>query len=190
MLLRIVLSVIWAAVVIGLYWAVSRGVFWGLQEHPVVTLGVIVVAGLPIGYFATRYASREAQKRSIWSTLGDASRSYGFSIPEPPIEDREFGSANVDGIPFRLVYIDVTSDGIRLDRPFVDVRPISIPWQEIQRVDDFRLPQKKKEPLPGALIRLKRSDSEILIFPWFESYSALIPECVGTTKLAVVARSS
>ena len=170
------MSILWAALVLGAYWAFLKGIFWSLQEHPVVLLGVIAVAGLPVGYFVTRYASREAQKRSIWSTLRDASRGNDVSIPEPPIEERVLGAANIDGIPFRMVSIHVTPQGIRLDRPFTSVRPISISWQEIQRVDNFSVPQKKKDPMPGALIRLKRSDREIIVFPWYESNTEQIPE--------------
>lgn len=186
MLLRIVLSILWAVLVLSAYWALFKGVFWSLQEHPVVVLAVIAVAGLPVGYFVTRYASREAQKRSIWSTLRDVSRGKGASIPAPPIEERVLGAANIDGIPFRMVSIYVTPQGIRLDRPFASVRPISIPWDEIQRVDNFSVPQEKKEPMPGALIRLKNSDREIIVFPWYESNTEQIPENVGTTELFVV----
>lgn len=185
MLLRAILSILWIALVFGIYWAVLNGIFWSLEEHPVVLLGTIALAGLPVGYFVTRYASREAQKRSIWTTLRDASRGNGVPIPEPPLEERVLGVANIDGIPFRIVCIHVTPQGIRLDRPFVSVRPISIPWQEIQRVDSFNLPQKKKAPMPGALIRLKRSDREFFVWPWFESNSDHIPDTVGTTGHSV-----
>ncbi|MDJ0760710.1 MAG: hypothetical protein QNJ19_15040 [Woeseiaceae bacterium] len=185
MLIRIIFSILWGALVFGVYWALSETVIWSLQEHPFVVLTVIAVGGVPVGYFVTRYANRESQKRSIWSTLRDVSRGKGISIPEPRIEDRVLGAANIDGIPFRMVSIHVTPEGVRLDRPFVSVRPISIPWQEIQRVDNFSVPQKKKQPLPGALIQLRNSDREIIVFPWDESNTEQIPENVGTTELYV-----
>jgi hypothetical protein len=183
--LRIVLSALWAAVVILLYWGILNGLFWSLEEHPVALICVIAVAGLPIGYFVTRYEAREAQKRSIWTALRDTSGSSNVSIPEPPIEDRVLGGANIDGISFKMVFIHVAPQGIRLDRPFTSVRPISISWREIQRVDRFCIPQKK--PVPGAVIRLKRVDTAIVVFPWYESYDEKIPECIGTTQLAVPA---
>lgn len=39
--------------------------------------------------------------------------------------------------------------------------------------------------MPGALIRLKRSDKKVIVFPWYESNNEQIPESVGTTQLAV-----
>ena len=159
-----------------------RGVFWTLQEHPVVLITVIAVAGLPVGYYATRYANREAQKRAIWSGLRDQVQKGSFSIPEPDLKDRILGAAIIDNVFFRAVSIEVTDEGIRLDRPFVDTRPISIPWREIQRVD--RLTQRiKKELMSAAAIRAKHSNSELIVSPWDSDQQERVPESVGVCEL-------
>jgi len=156
-----------------------------LEEHPVILIGAIVVAGLPIGFFATRYASREAQKRAIWSALQQQLRKADFLIPAPDTKDQVVGAAKIDDVLFRAVSIEATIEGLRLDRPLVAVKPISIPWNEIQRVDVFTIRRAGKDSMPGALIRANRSDSEIIVFPWYETHQKMVPENVGTSELKV-----
>lgn len=166
------------------YWALMRGAFWALDEHPFKVFVTIVVAGLPIGFYATRYANQEAQKRAIWSGLRDKVAKSGLSISESDPEDRTLGAAYIDDVVFEVVTIRVTKEGIRLDRPSVDDRPISIPWAAIQRID--RLTQRiKGEPVSAAAIRALESDVKLIVAPWKMEQHRLIPSTVGASELRV-----
>ena len=78
--------------------------------------------GLPVGYVALRVSQNEAQRRSLWSTTQTYVKSDAPVVPEPDEGSKVFGAGRIDNIPFRALSIYATDDGIRLERPFGEVK--------------------------------------------------------------------
>ena len=181
---RYILLVLWLALVLVGTWAYFAGFLWLLEEHPIKLIIAILIAGPPIGFYATRYANRKAQRSAIWSGLRDRIAKGGLSISEPDLKELVLGAAFIDDVVFKSVTIFVTKDGIRLDALFSDDRPISIPWTAIQRVD--RLTQViKGESVSAAAIRALEAEVKLVIAPWDDKQNELIPSTVGVSEFRV-----